>query len=66
MEGRADTSPGARSPYRPWHVADGIEPGDAVIAVLDTDPLSVLAGVGIVGPDGNVDWRHRRHRPLSI
>ena len=44
-----------RSPYRPWHAADGIEPGDAVIAVLDTDPLSVLAGVGIVGPDGDVD-----------
>jgi hypothetical protein len=44
-----------RSPYRPWHAADGIEPGDAVIAVLDTDPQSVLAGVGIVGPDGDVD-----------
>ena len=44
-----------RSPYRPWHVADGIEPGDAVIAVLDTDPRSVLTGVGIVGPDGDVD-----------
>ena len=44
-----------RSPYRPWHAADGIEPGDAIIAVLDTDPLSVLAGVGIVGPDGDVD-----------
>ena len=44
-----------RSPYRPWHAADGIEPGDAVIAVLDTDPPSVLAGVGIVGPDGDID-----------
>jgi hypothetical protein len=44
-----------RSPYRPWHAADGIEPGDAIIAVLDTDPRSVLAGVGIVGPDGDVD-----------
>jgi hypothetical protein len=43
-----------QSPYRPWHFADGIEPGEAVIAVLDTDPVSVLAGVGIVGPDGDV------------
>jgi hypothetical protein len=44
-----------RSPYRPWHAADGIEPGDAVIAVLDTDPVSVLAGVGIIGWNGVVD-----------
>ena len=44
-----------QSPYRPWHFADGIEPGDAIIAVLDTDPVSVLAGVGIVGPDGDID-----------
>jgi hypothetical protein len=43
------------SPYRPWRAGDGIEPSDAVIAVLDTDPPSVLAGVGIVGPDGDVD-----------
>jgi len=43
-----------RSPYRPWRPATNIEPGDAVIAVLDTDPESVLAGVGIVGPDGDV------------
>jgi hypothetical protein len=43
-----------RSPYRPWHAADGIEPGNAVVAVLDTDPPSVLAGVGIVGDGGNV------------
>lgn len=43
-----------RSPYRPWHVPDGIKPGDAVIALLDTDPESVLAGVAIVGRDGDV------------
>ena len=54
-----------RSPYRPWHAADGIEPGDAVIAVLDTDPRSVLAGVGIVGPGRGCRSRHRRDRPLS-
>ncbi len=43
-----------RSPYRPWHAADGIEPGDAVIAVLDTDPRSVLAAVAQVGPEGDI------------
>lgn len=42
-------------PYRPWHHAQGIVPGDAVIVVLDTDPPSVLNGVGIVAPDGNVE-----------
>jgi hypothetical protein len=43
-----------RSPYRPWST-DGVEAGDAVIAVLDTEPVSVLAGIGIVGADGDVD-----------
>lgn len=43
-----------RSPYRPWHTASGIQLGDAAIAVLDTDPESVLAGIAIVGPDGDV------------
>lgn len=42
-----------RSPYRPWQPAAGFDAGDAVIAVLDTDPISVLAGVGIIGPDGD-------------
>jgi len=45
----------SRSPYLPWHTAGGIEPGHAVIGVLDTDPQSVIAGVGIVGPDGRID-----------
>jgi len=46
-----------RSPYRPLQPAGGsapIEPGDAVVVTLDTDPVSVLAAVGIVGPDGDV------------
>jgi hypothetical protein len=45
-----------RSPYRPWR-ADDFEPikdGDRVVAVLDTDPVSVLATVGFVGADGDV------------
>jgi hypothetical protein len=43
-----------RSPYRPWSGADRVEPGDAVVAVLDTEPVSVLAGIGIIGDDGDV------------
>ena len=42
-----------QSPYRPWQPAAGFEAGEAVIAVLDTDPVSVLAGVGIIGADGD-------------
>ena len=44
-----------RSPYRAWHVATGIAAGEPIIGTLDTDPPSVLARVGIVGPDGDVD-----------
>jgi hypothetical protein len=42
-------------PYQPWHYDEGIDAGDAVVVVLDTDPASVLSGVGIVGSDGDVD-----------
>jgi hypothetical protein len=42
-----------RSPYRPWYAAGSTEPGDAVIAVLDTDPQSVLAAVGVIGASGD-------------
>jgi hypothetical protein len=42
-------------PYRPWSYGEDVEPGDGVILVLDTEPVSVLAGVGVVGDDGNVD-----------
>lgn len=46
----------ARSRYRPWRVDDTepIRPGHKLIAVLDTDPVSVLGGVGVVGADGDV------------
>ena len=37
-----------RSPYRAWHAATDIAAGEAFVGVLDTDPPSVLAGVGIV------------------
>lgn len=45
-----------RSPYRPWRTDDfePIEQGDRVVAVLDTEPFSVLATVGFVGADGDV------------
>src|SRR5690349_19094006 len=43
-----------RSPYRAWHPATGIAAGEPVIGVLDTDPPSVLARAGFVGPDGDV------------
>lgn len=51
-----------RSAVRPWHVEQGtywrgepdLDPGDAVVVVLDTDPQSVLAAVGILGSDGDV------------
>lgn len=44
-----------RSPYRPWHGAAGAEPGDAVLAILDTDPPSVIAEVREVDADGGAD-----------
>ena len=43
-----------RSPYNAWHAATGITAGEPVIGALDTDPPSVIAAVGIVGPDGSV------------
>lgn len=43
------------SPYRPWSGALDIEPGDAVIAILDTDPASVIAEIRVVGSDGSAD-----------
>lgn len=44
-----------RSPYRPWSGASGVEPGDAVIAILDTDPASVIADLRVVGSDCSAD-----------
>lgn len=40
-----------RSPYRPWRIPAGIQRGDAIIAVLDTQPASVIADIRTVGPD---------------
>lgn len=42
-----------RSPYRPWRVPAGIKRGDAVLAVLDTNPVSVIADIREVGVDGS-------------
>jgi hypothetical protein len=55
-----------RSPYRPWQPATNIEPGDAVIAILDTDPESVLAGIGIVGPNGDVGDAFATIKPFYL
>jgi hypothetical protein len=44
-----------RSPYRPWHGALSAEPGDAVLAILDTDPPSVIAEAREVDADGRAD-----------
>lgn len=43
------------SPYRPWSSAADVEPGDAVIAILDTDPASVIAEIRQAGSDGRAD-----------
>lgn len=42
-----------RSPYRPWRVPAGIKRGDAVLVVLDTHPVSVIADIREVGVDGS-------------
>jgi len=44
-----------RSFYRPWLGGDDVEPGDVVVVLLDTEPLAVLAGAGVVGSDGRAD-----------
>lgn len=43
------------SPYRAWSGTPDVEPGDAVIAILDTDPVSVIAEICEVGSDGRAD-----------
>lgn len=40
------------SPYRPWRVPGDAKPGEGVIAVLDNDPISVVAEVGVIGAGG--------------
>lgn len=44
-----------RSPYQPWRGASRVQPGDAVVAILDTDPASVIAEIRFVGSDGRPD-----------
>lgn len=44
-----------RSPYRPWRTHESPAPGQTVVVVLDTEPQSVLTGVGVIGADGDVD-----------
>ncbi|BBZ55211.1 hypothetical protein [Mycolicibacterium phocaicum] len=42
-----------RSPYRPWRYAFGeSRPGDCVLLVLGTDPVSVLTSLGRIDHDG--------------
>lgn len=42
------------SPYWPWTNAGPVEDGDALVFVLDTDPVSVLSAVAIAGTGGLV------------
>lgn len=42
------------SPRRPWRVPGVGAQGDAVVAVIETDPVSVVNQIGIVGPDGDM------------
>ncbi len=44
-----------KSPYRPWRAGPDVTAGNAVVAVLDTDPASIIAEVRIVGADGRPD-----------
>jgi hypothetical protein len=54
----------SRSPYRPWRYGFGeAHQGDPVAVVLNTDPPSVLTGLGRIGVDGRLDravveWRY--------
>lgn len=54
------------SPLRPWQVDAPVSPGDAVIVVLDTDPQSVLAGVGVLPSDGDVDSAIAAIKPFYL
>lgn len=44
-----------QSPLRPWRSTTPVKAGEAVVVVLDTDPQSVIAAVGVVERDGDVD-----------
>ncbi|MCV7194032.1 hypothetical protein [Mycolicibacterium brumae] len=55
-----------RSPYRPWIIAADVEPGDQLIVTLDTDPVSVIAGVATVGDDADIQTAIERMRADQI
>ena len=40
------------SPYRPWRGGSGVQTGDAVLVILDTEPAAVITTVPVVGADG--------------
>lgn len=54
------------TPLRPWPTDPRVKRGDAVIAVLDTDPVSVLAAVGVIERDGDVDGAFASIEPSDI
>jgi len=39
------------STLRPWSASGDVTPGDSIVATVETDPVSVFAAVGVVGPD---------------
>ena len=43
------------SPYRPWGEELQAKPGDAILAILDTDPLAVIAEILPFTADGGPD-----------
>src|SRR5690349_4472333 len=46
----------SRSPYRPWRYGFGeAHQGDPVAIVLNTEPPSILTGLGRIGADGQPD-----------
>ena len=62
----------SRSPYRPWRIGFGeARGGDPVAIVLNTDPPSVLTGLGRIGIDGRMDravveWSDHAPGPLDL
>lgn len=39
------------SPFQPWCLPSDLQAGDGIIAILDTEPLSVIGAVALVGDD---------------
>lgn len=55
-----------RSPYRPWITDDVLEPGDPVLLVLDTEPVSVVTAIGTVGPERHIPGTIRAIHQLNL